>query len=84
MVAGSATTRGVATLLTCATSAAGAIPLLAELEGVVTNVKEPATKPCGVEERADDRQSNHGKHRPEKWSRNPWDLVHIPNNAQGW
>lgn len=40
MVAGSATTGGVATLLACATGAAGTVPLFAELHGVGTNVEE--------------------------------------------
>jgi hypothetical protein len=61
MVAGSATTRGVATLLACATSAAGTIPLFAELHGVGTNVEEPAAKPRCIEEGSNDRQADHGE-----------------------
>lgn len=61
MVAGSATTRGVATLLACATSAAGTIPLFAELHGVGTDVEEPAAKPSCVEEGSDYRQADHGE-----------------------
>ena len=62
MVAGSATTRGVATLLACATSAAGTIPLFAELHGVGTDVEEPAAKPSCVEEGPNDRQADHREH----------------------
>ena len=84
MVAGSALTRGVATLLACATSAAGTIPLFAELHGVGTNVEEPAAKPHGVEERPHDREADHRQDRPEEWSRDARDEIHISNNAQGW
>jgi hypothetical protein len=84
MVAGSATTRGVATLLACATGAAGTIPLFAELHGVGTDVEEPAAKPYGVEEGPDDWQADHGEYGPEERTRDPWDLVHVSNNAQGW
>ena len=59
MVAGSATTRGVATLLTCATGAAGTIPLFAELHGVGTDAEEPAAQPGDVEERPHDWEANH-------------------------
>ena len=81
MVAGSATTRGVATLLACATSAAGTIPLFAELHGVGTNVEEPAAKPHGVEEGSNDRQADHWEYRPEEWSWDARDEIHVPNNA---
>ena len=84
MVAGSATTRGVAMLLACATSAAGTIPLFAELHGVGADVEEPAAKPHGVEEGSNDRQPDHWQYRPEERTRDPWDFVHISNNAQGW
>ena len=84
MVAGSATTRGVATLLACATSAAGTIPLFAELHGVGADVEEPTPKPYGIEEGSNDRQADHWEYRPEERSWDPWDLVHISNNAQGW
>ena len=84
MVAGSARTRGVATLLARATGAAGTIPLFAELHGVDANVEEPATQPYGIKEGPNDRQTDHGEYGPEEWTRDPWNLVHISNNAQGW
>jgi len=84
MVAGSGTTKGVTTLLGRATSTAGTVPLFAESHGVGTNVEKPAAQPYRIEEGSDDRQSNHGKHRPEERTRNPWNDVHVSNNAQGW
>ena len=84
MVAGSATTRGVATLLACATSAAGTIPLFAELHGVGTDVEEPAAQPGDVEERPNDWEADHWQDRPEEWSWDARDEIHVSNNAQGW
>lgn len=84
MVAGSEATRWVATLLACATGTAGTIPLFAELDGVGTDREESASKPCGIEERPHNRQADDRKDRPEERSRDPWDHVHVSNNAQGW
>lgn len=81
MVAGSATTGGVATLLACATGAAGTVPLFAELHGVGTNVEEPAAQPGDVEERPNDWEADHRQDRPEEWSRDARDEIHVLNNA---
>lgn len=62
MVAGSATTRGVATLLASSTSAAGTIPLFTKLQGFGADVEEPAAKPHCIEEGSNDRQSDHWEH----------------------
>ena len=84
MVAGSASTRGIAVLLARPSGAAGTVLLIAYLQGIRTDRGEPAAQPGGIEERphkwkADDRQD-----RPEEWSRNARDEVHVSNNAEGW
>ncbi len=84
MVAGSALTRGIAALLARPSGAAGTVPLFAKLHGVGTNVEEPAAQPSCVEEGPNDRQADHWEYRPEERTRDPWDLVHVSNNAQGW
>ena len=81
MVAGSASTRGIAVLLARPSGAAGTVPLFAELQGVGTNVEEPAAKPHGVEEGPNDRQADHWEYRPEEWSWDARDEIHVSNNA---
>ena len=84
MVAGSASTRGIAVLLARPSGAAGAVPLFAELQGIRTDRGEPAAQPGGVEERPHDWEADHRQDRPEEWSRDARDEIHVSNNAQGW
>ena len=84
MVAGSASTRGIAVLLARPSGAAGTVPLFAELQGIRTDRGEPAAQPGGVEEWSDDWEADHRQDRPEERSRDPWDEIHVSNNAQGW
>ena len=81
MVAGSALTRGIAALLARPSGAAGTVPLFAKLHGVGTNVEEPAAQPSCVEEGPNDRQADHWEYRPEEWSWDARDEIHVPNNA---
>ena len=81
MVAGSASTRGIAVLLARPSGAAGTVPLFAELHGVGTDVEEPAAKPHGVEEGSNDREADHWEYRPEEWSWDARDEIHVSNNA---
>ena len=62
MVAGSATTRGVAALFASTTGAAGTISLFAELQRIGTDVEEPTAKPCGIEEWPEDWQADDRQH----------------------
>ena len=84
MVAGSASTRGIAVLLARPSGAAGTVPLFAELQSVSADVEEPAAQPGGVEERPHDWEADHRQDRPEEWSRDARDEIHVSNNAQGW
>ena len=84
MVAGSASTRGIAVLLARPSSAAGTIPLGAELLGIRTNSDKSAAQPGGVEEWSDDWETDDRQDRPEEWSRHARNEVHVANNAQGW
>ena len=84
MVAGSASTRGIAVLLASPSGAAGTVPLFAELQGIRTDRGEPAAQPGGVEEWPHDWEADHRQDRPEERSRDPGDEIHVSNNAQGW
>ena len=84
MVAGSASTRGIAVLLARPSGAAGTVPLFAELQSVSTDREEPAAQPGGVEEGPHNWEADHRQDRPEERSRDPWDEIHVSNNAQGW
>ena len=84
MVAGSASTRGIAVLLARPSGAAGTVPLDAKLLGIRTNSDKSAAQPGGVEEWSHDGKANDRQHRPEEWSRHSGNEVHIANNAQGW
>jgi len=84
MVAGSATTRGIATLLARPSGAASAVPLITESLGVRANREEPAAQPGRIEKRPHKREADDRKNRPEEWSRDARDEIHISNNAQGW
>ena len=81
MVAGSATTRGIAVLLARPSGTAGTVPLFAELQGIRTDCGEPAAQPGGVEERPHDWEADHRQNRPEEWSRDARDEIHVSNNA---
>ena len=81
MVAGSATTRGIAVLLARPSGTAGTVPLFAELQGIRTDCGEPAAQPGGVEERPHDWEADHRQDRPEEWSRDARDEIHVSNNA---
>ena len=81
MVAGSASTRGIAELLARASGTAGTVPLFTELQGVSTHVEEPAAQPGDVEERPNDWEADHRQDRPEEWSRDARDEIHVSNNA---
>ena len=81
MVAGSASTRGIAALLASPSGAAGTVPLFAELQGIRTDRGESAAEPGGIEERPHDWEADHRQNRPEEWSRNPWNEIHVSNNA---
>jgi len=84
MVAGSAASRGIAALLPRPSGTASTVPLFSKFHGVGANRNKPAAQPDDVEERPDQRETNEGQHGPEEWTRNPWDHIHISNNAQGW
>jgi hypothetical protein len=81
MVAGSASTRGIAVLLASPSGAAGTVPLFAELQGIHTDRGESAAEPSGIEERPHDWEADHRQNRPEEWSRNSWNEIHVSNNA---
>jgi hypothetical protein len=81
MVAGSASTRGIAVLLASPSGAAGTVPLFAELQGIRTDRGESAAEPSGIEERPHDWEADHRQNRPEEWSRNSWNEIHVSNNA---
>ena len=81
MVAGSASTRGIAALLASPSGAAGTVPLFAELQGIRTDRGESAAEPGGIEERSDDWEADHRQNRPEEWSRDARDEIHVSNNA---
>lgn len=81
MVAGSASTRGIAALLASPSGAAGTVPLFAELQGIRTDRGESAAEPGGIEERPHDWEADHWQDRPEEWSRDARDEVHVSNNA---
>jgi hypothetical protein len=81
MVAGSASTRGIAALLASPSGAAGTVPLFAELQGIRTDRGESAAEPGGIEERPHDWEADYRQHRPEEWSRNSWNEIHVSNNA---
>ena len=81
MVAGSASTRGIAALLASPSGAAGTVPLFAELQGIRTDRGESAAEPGGIEERPHDWEADHRQNRPEEWSRDARDEIHVSNNA---
>ena len=81
MVAGSATTRGIAVLLARPSGTAGTVPLFAELQGIRTDCGEPAAQPGGVEERPHDWEADHWQDRPEEWSWDARNEIHVSNNA---
>ena len=81
MVAGSASTRGIAALLASPSGAAGTVPLFAELQGIRTDRGESAAEPGGIEERPHDWEADHWQDRPEEWSWDARNEIHVSNNA---